>query len=270
MREACGVDGCGGEHLALGLCQAHYYKRRRHLAGACSFVGCTNVAGARGLCGRHYRISLLEQPARVTRVTCEVDGCGKPHHANGLCGMHGARVRAGIGLTAKTRRSCYKRQAGSVCSVDGCGRAQRSGDMCNAHRLRVRAHGDVGAGEPILVRTGRTIMNGYYRVHRPGHPNSDANGNIFEHRLVMSESLGRPLGANENVHHKNGDRLDNRLVAGHEMKCQATCCNLELWSKSQMPGQRVADQIDWATAVLRRYAPERLIRGSKGGGDTTL
>jgi hypothetical protein len=58
---------------------------------------------------------------------------------------------------------------------------------------------------------GRRSRPGSYRgVYAPQHPNATRRGYILEHRLIMSEILGRPLRGSESVHHKNLRKDDNR------------------------------------------------------------
>lgn len=73
----------------------------------------------------------------------------------------------------------------------------------------------------IRAHTGRRSFNwkggrikdrlGYIQIWKPKHPNAKMAGYIHEHRLVISESLGRPLESWEQIHHKNGIKDDNRI-----------------------------------------------------------
>jgi transposase len=103
----------------------------------------------------------------------------------------------------------------------------------------------------LLAESGTTVTDGRKRFG-PEHPNyrggrharkdgyvfvwiapddefaemRNCRGRVAEHRIVMARKLGRPLLKRERVHHKNGDKQDNREE------------NLELWMDKHPPGQR--------------------------------
>jgi hypothetical protein len=73
---------------------------------------------------------------------------------------------------------------------------------------------------------GTTIYasRGYRMILKPEHPNANANGYVFEHRLVCEDLLGRYLTTEEIVHHRDANRLNNDpsnlfIFYGHDTHC---------------------------------------------------
>lgn len=89
-------------------------------------------------------------------------------------------------------------------------RGRRLTGMCSDCLKKPGSH-QRGFRKPSNGEVGFKTSHGYVSVYMPEHPFAARSGHVAQHRLVMEESIGRYLEADETVHHMNGRRDDNRL-----------------------------------------------------------
>jgi len=178
------------------------------------------------------------------KVNCFIKDCGgiaTYNYPDGkICAMHYKRWKDGRDMFEPKK---VTNSTNGICSTDNCGRYIKARGLCRTcYEYSLR--GEI----PIIQRRQGTYSKkktvnkaGYITWYDPTSPFANSAGRVYEHRHVMALHIGRPLLEHENVHHKNGNRMDNRLE------------NLELWSVMQPPGQSIEDKVKWAKEILSLY-----------------
>ena len=132
---------------------------------------------------------------------CKIDNCERPVKYKCMCGMHYKRSwrHNNPNFVAVINKLPIE-----ICRVEDCNNLiSHSAGLCKMHEQRFRRYGRL---ENIMAAkgTGGFDSQGYYIV--------TVNGvRKYEHRHIMELHLKRELTSTEIVHHKNGERWDNRI-----------------------------------------------------------
>lgn len=131
--------------------------------------------------------------------------------------------------------------------------------VCKRHGIRCQRTGPRAAEGHPDWKGGRIVdKNGYILVYSPDHPGVRKMGSrsgryVLEHRLVMEAHLGRFLSREEVVHHRNGNKQDNRIE------------NLELFSRNS---EHLARELKGRCPKWTDEGRQRILDGSRRGGES--
>lgn len=210
LREkSCAI--CGNQFKPASARQKYCSLVCKHGRETCRHCGGSFVPGkktAREFCSRSCWYEFAkERPANFrTCAQCSVQYRDMPSNGRKFCSA--ACANDAKRVTTKSREC-------AVCGGEIAGNRPAFARFCS------RTCSNQGR-----AKTSRLVPNGTRHVLDSGYAVVKTDdGWVLEHRVVMAETLGRPLEKKERIHHRDGDRSNN--LPG----------NLELWKlKSNQPG----------------------------------
>lgn len=233
----CSIEGCKRKYYASGFCHPHYARNRLLGDPLAKYENSRNNPEF----GKPRNHVIKKESEK-----CSIEGCCYKSRHLGLCEAHYGRLRRhGDPLAGKPHKGVVTRQQPTekrICMVVGCESPHTALGYCNAHLRRYKKYGNPIANQPIRkpMPGEREYKDGGGYI---GRWDKELKKVVWDHRVVLEKLIGRPLTSNENVHHINGNKSDNRPE------------NLELWVSTQPSGQTVHDLLAYAREILKTYGP---------------
>lgn len=233
VKSVCIVSDCGGWVASKGLCPKHHGVYVGTDGSVCTVSKCTRGEyGKRGWCKKHYN-SARKQGLTGRGLECSGQGCGLIATSKGLCDTH--------------RRIQRRETPDTVCTFEECNKLAEVAGLCNGH-VKQRNRGEtltkLKRSQNLRGVWGDWYLSGGGYIERHRITEDGVREYQKQHRYVKECQLGRPLLPNENIHHKNGVRGDNRIE------------NLERWITPQPSGQRIPDKIRFALEIIALYGDD--------------
>ena len=229
-------------HIVCKQCSEEFAVRPRDSGRSyCSFT-----------CYKAYEAIHGRERQKVERIQFSCKNCGNSfsrgpgelreyHKKFGKDPLYCSRACSHIGRTGVETKACAVCNKNFTTVGSSQKRAETCSDPCRRALQRRNLIETNEKERPSAERPmTRRMMRGYVLLRFPSI-NGVRGEDIYEHRYVMEQHLGRKLTREETVHHKLKPTTNNDLS------------NLELFSSRHGPGQRVTEQVDWAVKILQDY-----------------